>query len=116
MRRLLLISSSSVHGSGYLQHCEDAIRHHLADPEVCCFIKRLPAHFLPGPWRQAVSDIRIQVFRLHALERLRVADASVMPVITNGNINAPSMMIGERAADLLINPAIEINRSRHKLS
>lgn len=32
---------------------------------------------------------------------LRVADASVMPAITNGNINAPSMMIGERAADLI---------------
>jgi len=41
--------------------------------------------------------------RVYGIERLRVADASVMPVITNGNINAPSMMIGERAADLLLN-------------
>jgi hypothetical protein len=29
------------------------------------------------------------------------SDASVMPTITNGNINAPSMMIGERAAELI---------------
>ena len=40
--------------------------------------------------------------RVHGIERLRVADASVMPAITNGNINAPCMMIGERAADLLL--------------
>jgi choline dehydrogenase len=39
--------------------------------------------------------------RVHGIERLRIADASVMPTITNGNINAPSMMIGERAADLI---------------
>ncbi len=39
--------------------------------------------------------------RVHGIERLRVADASVMPTITNGNINAPSLMIGERAATLL---------------
>ncbi len=41
--------------------------------------------------------------RVYGIERLRVADASVMPRITNGNINAPSMMIGERAANLLLN-------------
>ena len=39
--------------------------------------------------------------RVHGIESLRVADASVMPFITNGNINAPSLMIGERAAAML---------------
>ncbi len=39
--------------------------------------------------------------RVRGVERLRVADASVMPVITGGNTNAPTIMIGERAADLL---------------
>ncbi len=44
--------------------------------------------------------------RVHGIDGLRVADASVMPSITNGNINAPCFMIGERAADLLRgNPA-----------
>ena len=39
--------------------------------------------------------------RVHGLQGLRVADASVMPVITGGNTNAPTMMIAERAADLI---------------
>lgn len=39
--------------------------------------------------------------RVHALDGLRVADASIMPLIPNGNTNAPSIMIGEKAADLV---------------
>ncbi len=38
---------------------------------------------------------------MHGIEGLRVADASVMPKVTRGNTNAPSIMIGEKAADLL---------------
>jgi choline dehydrogenase-like flavoprotein len=33
---------------------------------------------------------------------LRVVDSSVMPTVTRGNTNAPAMMIGERAADLVL--------------
>ncbi|MCR8723310.1 GMC family oxidoreductase [Frigidibacter sp. ROC022] len=39
--------------------------------------------------------------KLHGAEGLFVADASIFPRITCGNINAPSMMVGERAAELL---------------
>jgi choline dehydrogenase-like flavoprotein len=39
--------------------------------------------------------------RVRGIEGLRVADASVMPVIPGGNTNAPTIMVGERAADLI---------------
>ena len=40
--------------------------------------------------------------RVHGLHGLRVADASVMPTIASSNTNAPALMIGERASDLLL--------------
>lgn len=51
-----------------------------------------------GVDRDAVVDPRL---RVHGIDGLRVADASVMPVVTSGNTNAPSLMIGERAADFI---------------
>jgi choline dehydrogenase len=47
---------------------------------------------------EAVVDPRLRVY---GIEGLRVADASVMPAVTSGNTNAPSLMIGERAADFI---------------
>jgi choline dehydrogenase len=41
--------------------------------------------------------------RVTGIEALRIVDASVMPTIVRGNTNAPTIMIGERAADLIRN-------------
>lgn len=52
----------------------------------------------PASDKEAVVDARL---RVHGIKNLRVADGSVMPKITSANTNAPIVMIGEKAADLI---------------
>ena len=51
---------------------------------------------------QNVVDERL---RVHGIKGLRVADASIFPTIPTGNTNAPSIMVGEKAADILLEDA-----------
>jgi choline dehydrogenase len=52
--------------------------------------------------RDEMSVVDPDTMKVHGLEGLRVVDASVMPYVTNGNIYAPTMMIAEKASDLIL--------------
>jgi len=52
-----------------------------------------------GPDGEAVVDPQL---RVHGLDGLRIADCSIMPTIVSGNTHAPAVMIGERAAEMIL--------------
>ena len=56
-----------------------------------------------GSDKMAVVNDRLQVY---GVEGLRVADASIMPTITSGNTNAPTIMIGEKASEMVLKEAV----------
>jgi choline dehydrogenase len=77
-----------------------------SDAEIDAFLrKHVESAYHPcgtckmGTDAMAVVDAEC---RVHGLEGLRVVDASIMPSIPSGNLNAPTIMIGEKAADLIL--------------
>jgi choline dehydrogenase len=57
-----------------------------------------------GTCRMGIDPMAVvdPVLKVHGIEGLRVADASVMPAVTTGNTNATSVMIGEKASALIL--------------
>ena len=53
-----------------------------------------------GTGTQSVVDPKN--FKVHGMEGIRVVDASTMPYVPNANINAPTLMLAEKAADLIL--------------
>ena len=55
--------------------------------------------------KMGVDDMAVvdEKLKVHGLENIRVVDASVMPEITSGNLNAPTLMIAERASNFILN-------------
>ena len=77
----------------------------LADDEIDAYVRENAnsAYHPCGTCKIGTDEMSVVdgELRVYGIDNLRVADASVMPKITNGNINAPSLMIGERAAAML---------------
>lgn len=78
---------------------------HDSDAELVAFIRRTATHRAhPGCSCRMGNDAGAVVdaqLRVHGIERLRVADASIMPSLPRGNPNLACMMIGEKCADLV---------------
>jgi choline dehydrogenase len=76
--------------------------------ELCEFVRRSVGtyHHQVGTCKMGAADDPAAVvgadLRVRGIEGLRVADASIMPKVPAGNTNAPSIMIGERAAELIM--------------
>jgi choline dehydrogenase-like flavoprotein len=75
------------------------------DAEIDAYIRATSAtaHHPAGTCKMGVDDLAVvdPQLSVRAVDGLRVVDASVMPDLVGGNINAPVMMIAERAADLI---------------
>lgn len=65
-----------------------------------------------GSGTDAVVDPQLRVY---GIEGLRVADASVMPDVPSGNTNLPAIMVGERAADLILGRTLPPELHEHAL-
>ena len=79
----------------------EAMRVHIRDNAWSVFHASCSCRMGSDPETSAV-DPRL---RVHGVAGLRVVDASVFPSVTSGNINGPTIMVAERAADLILEDA-----------
>jgi choline dehydrogenase len=63
----------------------------------------------PGAQHGRVDSMAVvdDQLRVRGLARLRVADAPIMPTLTSGNTNEPSIMIGEKAARMMLASTVQ---------
>jgi choline dehydrogenase len=72
-----------------------------SDEDIWAFIQRAAQTVYHPTSSCAMGQVVDADLRVYGVEGLRVVDASVMPTITRGNTNAPTIMIAEKAADLI---------------
>jgi choline dehydrogenase len=92
----------------YYRHEIQPGSHRVSDEDLDAFVRdHVESAYHPcGTARMGRADDRMSVVdplcRVIGVDRLRVADSSIFPRITNGNLNAPSIMTGEKAADHIL--------------
>lgn len=92
----------------YLKHWELLLPHENEERIREHILRTVETIYHPtGTCKMGLDEMAVvdPQLRVHGIDGLRVVDASIMPVITSGNTNAPVYMIGEKAADLLLNGA-----------
>jgi len=94
------VRSGEVYTAGI--HSDDAIREELKNRSDTIYHPVGTCKM--GADAMAVVDSRL---RVHGLDGLRVVDASIMPTLIGGNTNAPTMMIGEKAAEMIRSDAAQ---------
>ena len=76
------------------------------DEEILAFIAREgeSAYHLSGTCKMGTDEMSVvdTDLKVNGIENLRIVDASIMPTVTNGNIYSPVLMIGEKAADSIL--------------
>src|SRR2546423_13861261 len=87
-----------------------------SDEDIMDFILRATQTVYHPTSSCSMGQVVDAELRVYGVEGLRVVDASVMPTITRGNTNAPTIMIAEKAADLIGSRSIETHRVEERVS
>ncbi|OOW00877.1 GMC family oxidoreductase [Pseudomonas sp. MF4836] len=93
------LPGASLHSEAQLREAASAIGTTIFHPVGTCKM---------GQDREAVVDERL---RVHGIAGLRIADASIMPTIVSGNTCSPTLMIGEKAAEMILADAAAAQRA-----
>ena len=101
-RRIFNSEAFAPHNRGACQPGEDVV----SDDEIHAYFREQAegGYHPAGSCRMGTGDDAVvdAELRVRGISGLRVADASIMPVVTSGNTNAPTIMIGEKASNLIL--------------
>ena len=87
-----------------------------SDDDIMDFVRRAGQSVYHPTSTCAIGSVVDSELRVYGVEGLRVVDASVMPTITRANTNAATIMIAEKAADLIGSRSIETHRVEERVS
>jgi choline dehydrogenase len=78
----------------------------VSDEDIMAYVRQYACcdYHPVGTCKMGSDDLSVvdSELKVHGISNLRVIDSSIMPVLTSGNTNAPTIMIGEKGADLIL--------------